>query len=68
MWDENYDVAAEIVDEIIRQWVPTSSIEEVFAGGVDHSETLFILILKRIQLVERISHYELEHSCSLLSS
>lgn len=44
MWDENYDVAAEIVDEIIQdggyQLVQT---EEVFAGELNHSETLFAL-------------------------
>ena len=42
MWDENYSLAAEIVDEILTEG-PYSlvSTEEVFAGELTHTETLF---------------------------
>jgi hypothetical protein len=44
MWDENYSLAAEIVDEIINEG-PYSlvSSEEVFSGELIHDETLFAI-------------------------
>ena len=42
MWDKNYTVAAEIVDELIQE-SPHSlvSVDQVFEGQMNHSETLF---------------------------
>jgi hypothetical protein len=43
MWDENYEAAAEIVDEIITKggYDLVEEPSEVFAGELNHSETLF---------------------------
>lgn len=44
MWDENYSLAADIVDEIINEG-PYSLVDtsEVFAGELTHNETLFAI-------------------------
>jgi hypothetical protein len=57
MWDKNYDVAAEIVDEIIKdggyQLVET---DQVFAGELDHSETLFAYNFEKNKIGGGIFH------------
>ena len=50
MWDENYSLAADIVDEIINEG-PYSLVDtsEVFVGELTHNETLFAINFEKVQ-------------------
>lgn len=70
MWDENYEAAAEIADSIINQGpYALVTTEEVFAGELNHSETLFAVNFEKSTIGggdwhqmnwQTVSHYSSE--------